>query len=119
MTFVIRRRGALTQRMRAMYECIEHGGFDALVVRIDNGDPPATFPCPVEICGHHGELRMSAPLTRVKRGEVKRGKSDERPPGVLNTEPLADGVSMDEWAKSVDNETFDERRKTVRQKMGL
>jgi hypothetical protein len=53
----------------------------------------------------------SAVHGRVKAGEVVSGTSDERPPGVLNTEPLADGQPYSEWRKDIKKSRPDEVRK--------
>ena len=99
------------------YLCPTHGRFDCLVIRLDGGDPPASSQC--EKCGAESMHVTSAVLGRVKRGEVKRGKSDERPPGYLNTEPLADGMPQSEWNQQIDKQEFDERRRKTRDAMGI
>jgi hypothetical protein len=107
MTFTIRTRGAPGLRV-VEYLCPEHGRFEAVIA-----DAPDSAFCD---CGSLSPLVISAPLTRVKRGEVQRGKSDPRPPHVLNTEALADGMDQGEWAKREDKKAFDERRKVLRSK---
>lgn len=56
---------------------------------------PDTIEC--EFCGELARWVPSAVFGRVKVGEVVRGKSDERPPGMLDTRPLAEGMSRSEW----------------------
>lgn len=41
---------------------------------------------------------------------VSTGKSDPKPPGIADTEPLADGMKMSEWRK-VQDKAADERRR--------
>ena len=88
--------------MATEYLCRIHGRFT-----IDVADAPNESPCPV--CMHPSPWAISAPMTRVKRGEVARGKSDPRPPNVLNTEKLADGMPFDEWSKAEDKRDRDAR----------
>jgi hypothetical protein len=113
-TFMIKVRGTNSGLMAAEYMCPEHGRFDLTVTRDANGDPPAVQPCDVItgeadlrdqpgemhpiLCGKPSEYVISAPLGRIKRGEVTRGKADEKPtPFALDTEALADGMPLKEW----------------------
>lgn len=116
MTYTTRIRSA-GGYLRCEFECPEHGRFESLVIRVDDGNPPDSTSC--DKCGSDSIQVTSAVMGRIKRGEVQRGKSDERPPGFLNTEPLADGMPPQEWSAQVDKETFDMRRKVVREKMGI
>ena len=118
-TFTIKIRGASSQPTMAEYMCPVHGRFDLVVERDANGDPPAEAKCehwfskeeteavghawhghPTLFCGEWSPYVISAPMGRVKRGEVTRGKADEKPtPFALDTEALADGMSLKEWKK--------------------
>lgn len=55
-------------------------------------DAPVSLQCD---CGGVAERQMPAPLGRVKIAEVKRGKSDPRPPGTLDTRPIARAAGVD------------------------
>lgn len=125
------------------YLCPEHGRFDETVERDENGDPPATHPCPGPLvyaddelgaaeqvldekdakhatglycptedeiephrrkaCGRLAEHVISAPKPKVLSvpctAEVRGGDMKERPPGMLDTRPLAEGQSYTEWKK--------------------
>lgn len=101
--------------MTADYECPGHGYFSVTVARDENGDPPAAAPCPAATdsigtnvdsgeqvslrCGRPSPWRISAPLGRVKLGEVTQGKVMDYPPGAvcMDTRPLADGMPVHEW----------------------
>lgn len=64
----------------------------------DRYDPPGELPCPT--CESGSSRTVSACKTAtVWASAAVRGKSDERPPHVMNTEPLADGMSRGEWRK--------------------
>jgi len=79
------------------FECEEHGYFTATVPRANDGGPPENWSCPS--CEQPSAWRPTAPLGRVKLGEVVRGKVEEYPPGHvgLDTRPLADGMPVHEW----------------------
>lgn len=67
----------------------------------DDQEHMVTSPAPdlieCEFCGEPARWVPSAVFGSVKQGEVLRGKSDERPPGMLDTRPLAEGMSKKEW----------------------
>lgn len=102
-------RGASSQPLLAEYMCPVHGRFDAIVDRDANGDPPKSVACPMVddlldldrepvACGLEAEHVISAISGHVKRGEVTRGRNDEKPtPLALDTEALADGMPLKEW----------------------
>lgn len=71
-------------------------------------------------CGCGGRQRrcMSAPRPATVWGAVATGKSDERPPGVMDTSALADGMPYTEWRKKRDNMIRDERYSALKQAMG-
>lgn len=70
-------------------------------------DPAASLP---HCDGRAVRVPSAVTGRRVKISEVTRGKSDERPPGVLNTEPLADGMPRSEWKKRQRAGRMDELR---------
>lgn len=74
------------------YECPEHGRFDSLEPR---SEAPDHKPCP--ICGRLSPWVISAPLGKVKIGEVTRGKSEPPPAHVMDTRALADGMPLHEF----------------------
>ena len=58
-------------------------------------DDNAVF-CPT--CGQPCKaIECYAVRGKVRRGEMMRGKSDPRPPNVLDTTPLAEGVPYETW----------------------
>jgi len=67
--------------------------------RLESLEQRSTAAVALPHCGTQALRVPSAISGRVKIGEVGRGKSDERPPGVMNTEPLADGMGYKEWRK--------------------
>lgn len=83
--------------IRGDYECPTDGRFEHTTVRDERGDPPATVACPS--CGADSPWRPSAPVARVKLGEVVQGKVMEYPPEAvcLDTRPLAEGMPLSEW----------------------
>ena len=58
---------------------------------------PAPDEVPCEFCEFTAQWSPTPIMGRVKIGEVLRGKSDERPPGMLDTRPLAEGMPKKEW----------------------
>jgi hypothetical protein len=119
MTFVVKTRG-VGGLIVAEYECPDHGRFEATVQR-ENGDPPDTLACPAIVvpddacCEDHGgepcqavaEWRISAPAQRVwsvpAYAASTGGDMKERPPGMLDTRPLAEGMPYTEWKKKQDD----------------
>lgn len=97
------------------YLCDEHGRFDALVDRAEN---PDRFPCPD--CGELAPWVISAPMGRVNRIEVLRGQSDtvKTHPGMLDTQPLAEGVPYGQWKKDQLKKQAESRRKEIKAKLG-
>jgi hypothetical protein len=88
----------------AEYLCPEHGRFDELVERQENGEAPDAVQCPCPIndatCGLSSSWTISAPLGRVKIGEVTQGKVRKAEvPTWTDTEPLANGMSVSDWKK--------------------
>lgn len=89
-----------------------HLRMEALVER----DPlPASMPC--TRCGAAAERVISAPKTMTVWGTVQRGKNskDDIPPRALNTEALADGMSMNEFRARRRKQRAEWRRQRVRQ----
>ena len=124
MTYIVKHKPQPGAPVMAEYECEDHGRFERLVARDDNGDPPATFPCPFgddideetffedgcwDRIGYHpceapAELAISAPNIKFwSRDPVPIGrasKSDEWDPRALDTRPLAEGkMTKAEWRK--------------------
>ena len=50
-------------------------------------------------CGNMAEFVISAPKKKTKLAEVSRGKSDPRPPHILSTQAIGDGMSTNDWRK--------------------
>ncbi len=75
------------------FACSKHGHFDQIVSRHERHEHRDCPNCgalspPVECYAVRGKVRV---------GEMMRGKSDPRPPNVLDTTPLAEGVPYQEW----------------------
>ena len=104
----------------AEFICPVHGRFEALVER----PVPDLYPCTVEddigeLCFEICPWTISAPLGRVKVGEVSQGKvtKSERETW-LDTEPLASGMSVTEW-KSRRAKMWADRDRSKRKQAGL
>ncbi len=101
MTWTVKARQHVTgSLMAAEYECPHHGRFEVTVERDANGDPPAVVACPILRCDRMSPWRISAP--QLKRLSVPcfaevRGGDTERRPGMLDTRPLAEGMSTKDW----------------------
>lgn len=127
MTFTIKTRGA-GGPMIAEYICESHGRIERTVDREANGDPPERVQCGeyldtggviearygiVPYCDRWCELAISAVAPKVLSvpvtATVRGGDMKERPPGMLDTRPLADGMPMSEWRK-VQKKHQEERR---------
>lgn len=103
-TLTIKVRGTSSQPIVSEYMCPEHGRFDVTVARDANGDPPTEHPCPgvwgADECGRASQWVISAPIGRVKLGEVSQGKSAEKPHELaLDTRELGEGMPLNEWKK--------------------
>lgn len=100
MTWVVKHRGApATTTARADYYCEVHGRFEAEVQRDANGDAPDSIVCSIE---HGCELRavwcVSAPVTRVRKFEAVKGKSDKPPTKYYtDTSAIGEGQPLYEW----------------------
>lgn len=75
----------------------------------------AEKPCP---CGGVAKRCLSAVMPGTVWGSFARGKSDERPPGVLDTRPLADGMPKAEWRKQQRAAQRDRRYRQVKELVG-
>ncbi len=111
MTFTVRLRGDSTAPIVAEYNCPEHGVFEATVQR----PAPDEMRCPVEeqefsdlpdglrACMLRSPWCISAPSIENDALKVRAvslgGDMKERPPGMLDTRPLADGMKLTEWKK--------------------
>lgn len=100
MTWKLIVRGSPPPTAVAEYECPDHGRFEATVDRTPAGDAPDEIPCPVLepegwACERPSPWRISAPISRVKMGDVVTGKDSGPAHGdrhLMNTRPLADGT---------------------------
>lgn len=99
------------------FECTDHDRFEALVPRVDD---PDEWPCPT--CGLASPWRISAPMVRDKTRAVQAvttGRSDPRPPGMLDTRKLGlDGQTQREWNKERDKEDREVRLKSIKKEFG-
>lgn len=112
MTWTIKVRGDSSSFIVLEFECPLHGRFSENVPRTQRSDAST---CPH--CGGESPWVMSAPTGRVKIGEVTRGKSDERPPGALDTRALADGMPYSEWKAKELKRNVDLRRTANRKRL--
>lgn len=84
--------------------CDSHGRFTAIVDR----DGPDCHPCPR--CSAPSVWVISAPMGRIRIGEVERGGVDKPDsPMYLNTRELGEGMPYDEWRGKRDK-MYEERR---------
>lgn len=141
MTFKIKIRGA-GGLLASEYRCPIHGVFTVTVQRDENGDPPSHQSCPHELevhapecdtaldeacsnepdcgvwtCGRASEWTISAPMQKVLSvpcyAAVRGGDMKDRPPGMLDTRPLAEGMKYTEWKKLQREETRRRRHKQL------
>lgn len=138
MTYIVKHKPLPGAPMMAEYICEEHGRFEQLVERDENGDPPATFPCPAIddvteedffeegchdrigaiTCEEPADLAIGAPAIKFwSRDPVPIGrasKSDEKDPRALDTEPLATGkmtkAEWRKWQRGISNERRHQKR---------
>ena len=101
----------------ADYRCSECGVFEALVDR----PAPDDHECPE--CGELAPWTISAPMPRVLSAAtfatIRGGDMTDRPPGMLDTRPLADGkMTMTQW-KAAQREQQRERRHQALIKRGI
>ena len=69
-------------------------------------------------CGGVAQRCISAPGLKFQNFSVDRGKSDERPPGVMDTRPLAEGMPLSEWRAKRRKEHWKKRVSEVRKEFG-
>jgi hypothetical protein len=90
----------------AEYECPVHGRFAVDVPRDENGDPPASRPCPRAwdwgipcVAGAESPFVISAPgIARVRKVEVHRGSYQKAEvPTWTDTTNLGEGQDIDDW----------------------
>ena len=63
----------------------------------DRTAPPEVLPCQSHCDGEAVRIFSAPSIGTNWLGSVNRGKSDERPPGVMDTRALADGKPLSEW----------------------
>jgi hypothetical protein len=106
------------------YQCPRGHRFESLEKR---GAEPETIECPatIDLAGFHGgcylpaTVTLSAPMVGTNwAGDVSRGKSDPRPPGVLDTRALAEGMPLKEWKQKRAEYWRDKDRAEIKQKAG-
>jgi hypothetical protein len=131
-TFTIKVRGG-GGPMIAEYWCENHERIERLVDRDENGDPPERIQCeePIELhgklkgifvgdvfpCDRWCELVISAAnpkvVSVVASAAVRGGDMKDRPPGMLDTRPLAEGMPMSEWKKLQKNAANERRHQRL------
>lgn len=92
------------------FACPDHGRFDATHER---SSAPDSMPCPQ--CGRDSPWVISAPMGRVKLGEVSRGKSDAPPPNVMDTRALGEGMPVSEWRAQREKQHNETRHRRVKE----
>lgn len=128
MAFTVKTRGA-GGMMVAEYLCPVHGRFEELVERDGNGDAPPTRVCMEttgrterfhHFCGQISQFAISAPRPKVLSVPVyaaqRGGDMKERPPGMLDTRPLAEGMPLAEWKKVQQKHAQERRHKQLIEK---
>jgi hypothetical protein len=110
MTYIVKISGSPSRTVAAEYECPAHGRFETDVERNEQGDAPDVIPCRVELlddyfcgdppalCMKPSEWRISAPMTRVRRIEAIKGKSQKPERETwTDTRNIAEGQPLHEW----------------------
>lgn len=93
------------------FECPECGRWESI-----EEHEPDELPCP--ICGAESPWVISAPAIGVQYGTAgTTAKSDPRPPGVLDTRPLAEGMPPHEWHAKTRKKIYSERRDKIRKEI--
>ena len=109
MTWTLKTRGDSTAPILSEYDCPSCGIFEAIMTRDDDHAP-----CPG--CAESAPWCFSAPKTKVDSmpcTAVVRGKDEDRRPGMLDTRPLADGMSMKDWRKVQDGHRRERRHQQL------
>ncbi len=131
MTFIIKTSGDPNALVVLEYICPVHGRFESLEPRatapdsrpcpfVYPGDPEGLCQCGCnddESCEMKSPWSPSAPKTKIQYGTALRGGSDERPPGALDTRPLAEGMSHQEWSAKTRKAIYTERRDKARKEL--
>lgn len=88
-------------------------------LRFESLEPRCEQPGELECeCGATAPRVMSAPLGRMKLGEVTRGKSDPPPPHVMDTRPLADGMPLKEFKRQRREQAVKKRWAQIKSEVG-
>jgi putative FmdB family regulatory protein len=107
-TFIIRERGDSTALIVAEYSCPECGEFEATVKR----PTPDELDCPT--CGATATWVISAPIGRVKRGEVTQGKYEPPPAGYMDTRAIGEGQPLEEFRADRRKLRAEERKREIK-----
>jgi hypothetical protein len=75
---------------------------------LEDRPAPEARECPM--CGEQAERIISGTYTGTVYGRFVTGKSDERPPGAMDTRPLAEGMPHHEWRELRRGQRMDELR---------
>lgn len=125
MTFIRKFSGDRTAPIVCVYTCPEHGEFDAVVERDENGEAPDAIECPNAmlygmpiVCAHLATWTPSPIVGRVRRVEVVRGKW-ERPEHktYLDTRDLGEGQDPEEFQAKRDKIWDEERHKMIKDEL--
>lgn len=117
MSFIRKSSGASSQPLLCVYTCPEHGAFEAVVERDENGEAPdMILGCGVigrayAPCQRECTWTPTPVMSRVRAIEAVKGKW-EKPerPTYLDTSELAEGQDPEEfWAKR--EAIWEEKRK--------
>ena len=93
----------MSQWLMLDFVCPQHGRFESMIDRRE-GRPDAvaceSIYTPEGLCGQLSPVVTSyAVVGRMKLGEASQGKNHEsdRPPHIMDTRDLGEGMPMEEW----------------------
>lgn len=123
MTWTLKVRTSPGSLITATFDCPVHGRFDAVAARDEQGDPPATVPCPSAShrfsslpCGLASYWRPTAPAVHTQFViSAHHGPADAKPhPEAMDTRPLAEG-RKNEFRRARKKLREERRRKRVKE----
>lgn len=114
MTFISKTRGDSTRPLLAEYTCPEHGVFECVVQREENGEAPDVVQC--DQCEGPATWTPSAIIGRVRRVEVVRGKYEKPERKTwLDTRNLGEGQDLDDFREDRRKIRDEQREREVRE----
>lgn len=119
MSYTIRVRGDSSAPITVEYLCPVHGRWTETLPRdrVPDAIKCTKWSPDAGTCRELAPLVISSTATKLQYGAVQTGQSDERPPGALDTRPIADGIPVEKWRKMTHAKIYKERFAKIRKEI--